>query len=77
MRDDRLGLRVERLDVHAAGRRLDPHLPPADDAVEPALVPDVREVDPEGAEARGRQLERERRVDAQEGHSGRPSRGAR
>ena len=49
--------RVERLDAHAAGRRLDPHLTPADDAVQAALVPEVREIGPERAEALGRELE--------------------
>ena len=43
--DHRRGLGVERLDVDAAGRSLDPHLARADDAVQPALVPEVREVD--------------------------------
>ena len=52
-----LGRCVERLDVDAAGRRLDPHLAAADDAVQAALVPEVREVGPEGAEALGRDVE--------------------
>ena len=51
------GLRVERLDVDAAGRRLDPDLPAADDAVQPAFVPEVREVDAERAEALGGERE--------------------
>ena len=55
--DDGRGLGVERLDVDAAGRRLDPHLARADDAVQPALVPEVREVDAERAEALGRERE--------------------
>ena len=66
MRDDRLGLGVERLDVDAAGRRLDPHLAPADDAMEPALVPEVRAVEPERAEALRREREVERLRDGEE-----------
>ena len=57
LRDDGPGLGVERLDVDAAGRRLDPHLARADHAVEAALVPEVREVDAERAEALGRERE--------------------
>ena len=48
---------VERLDVNAAVRCLDPHLTRADDPVEPALVPEVRDVDPEHPEALGRERE--------------------
>jgi hypothetical protein len=51
---------VERLDLGPAGRGLDPHLTRADDAVEGAVDPEVREVGPERAEALGRQLEVER-----------------
>ena len=38
-------------------RRRDPHLAPADDAVQRAVVPEVREVGAEHAEALGRELE--------------------
>ena len=48
---------VQRLDLDTAGSSLDPHLAPADDAVQPALVPEVRAVGPEGAKALGRELE--------------------
>jgi hypothetical protein len=58
--DDRLDLRVERLDLDAAVRRSDPHLPAADGAVQRPVLPHRGPVEPEGAEARGRQLERER-----------------
>ena len=54
---DRLDLGVERVDVHAAGGGFDPHLASADDAVQTALVPEVREVGPERAEALGRERE--------------------
>ena len=37
--DDRLRLGVERLDVDAAGRRRDPHLAPADGAVQSPVLP--------------------------------------
>ena len=55
--------RAARLRAARGGRsagpsaRLDPHLPPGDHPVEPALVPQVREVRPEGAEALGRDVE--------------------
>ena len=55
--NDGLGRLVERLDVDAAGRGLDPDLAPADDAMDSALVPEVREVGPERAVARGRERE--------------------
>src|SRR5205085_1401369 len=54
---DRLDLRIERLDEDAARRRLDPYLPAGHDAVQTALVPQVRKIRPEGAEALGRDLE--------------------
>ena len=50
------------------GAAVDPHLAPADDAVQPALVPEVREVGPERAVALGRELEVVRLGDAQERH---------
>jgi len=53
----RAGLGIERLDPHASGRGLDAHLASADDSVERAVVPEVREVRPEGTEALGRELE--------------------
>ena len=58
--DDRLRLGIERLDVDAAVRRRDPQLPPADGAIERAVLPDRGPVEPEGAKPRGRQLEGER-----------------
>ena len=64
----RLDRRVERLDEDAARRRLDPHLPPADHAVEPALVPEVRDVRAERAEPLGRDLEVVRLRDRKERH---------
>src|SRR6266545_3982767 len=51
LQDNRPSLVVERLDVDASGGRLDPHLALADDAVEAALVPEVRKVDAERTEA--------------------------
>src|SRR5581483_7673 len=66
--DDELRLRVERVDVDAAVRRRDPHLASADRAVERAVLPEARAVEPEGAEARRRQLERERLRGAQQRH---------
>ena len=45
---------VGRLDLDAAGRRLEPHLAARDDAVQPAVVPGVGAVDAVGAEALGR-----------------------
>ena len=54
---DRLGLVIQRLDVDAARRRLDPDLPPADDAMDAALVPEVRDIRAEGSEPFSRELE--------------------
>ena len=54
LQHDRPRLVVERLDVDPARRRLDPHLAPADDAVQAAVVPEVREV---GPNARKRSVE--------------------
>ena len=54
---DRLGLAVERLGVDAAGRRLDAQLASADDAVQAALVPHARAIDPERAKALGGERE--------------------
>ena len=54
---DGLDAGVERLNVDTAGRFGDPHLPALDDPVQPAFVPEVREVCAEGAVARGRELE--------------------
>ena len=51
----RLG--VERLDLDASHRCSDPHLAPADDAEERALVNAVGEIGPEGMEAPGRARE--------------------
>jgi hypothetical protein len=50
-------VRVERLDVHATGRSFDPDLAPVGDAMEAALVPEVREIRPESPEPLGRELE--------------------
>jgi len=50
-------LRVERRDVDAARRRLDPDFASADGAKQPALMPEVRPIDAEGAEALGRERE--------------------
>jgi hypothetical protein len=44
---------VERLDVHAAGPRGDPHLATGDGAVEDAVLEPVDEVRAEDAETRG------------------------
>jgi hypothetical protein len=68
MLDDGAGEVVERLDVDAARRCLDPDLAAVDDAVQAALVPDVREVDAERAEALGRVLEVVRLGHGQKGH---------
>src|SRR5262245_16283793 len=54
---DGLDIGVERLDVDASVGPRDPHLLTADDPVQPALVPEVREVGPEGTGAGGRELE--------------------
>ena len=67
--DDRLRLRVERLDVDTAVRRLDANLSAVDDAVQSAFAPEVREVRPEGAIALGRELEVVRLRDGQQGHA--------
>ena len=45
------------LGPHASGRRLEPHLPAADDAIQGAVVPEVRPVRAERAKALGRELE--------------------
>ena len=66
--DDACDLVVQRLDADAAGRRLDPYLPSADDAVQPALVPEVGEVGAEAAEALRREGEVVRLGDRQERH---------
>ena len=55
--DDRLDLRVERLDVDASGGFGDPNFASSDDPVQPALVPEVREVRAERPVAGGRELE--------------------
>ena len=62
-------LAVERLDVRPARRRLDPHFAHADDAVQPAVDPEVREVRPEGAEAFRRELEVERLRETEQAHA--------
>ena len=54
---DRLDLGAERRNVDAARRGFDPKLAPGDDAVDAALVPEVREIGPERSEALGRDLE--------------------
>src|SRR5947208_1605459 len=46
--DDRLGRRVQRLDLDAAGRGLDAHFASIDDPVQAAFVPEVRQVGAEG-----------------------------
>jgi hypothetical protein len=53
-------LLVQRLDVDAPGRGLDPDLAAVDHPVQTVLVPEVREIGAEDAEALGRQLEVER-----------------
>jgi hypothetical protein len=59
--DDRLGLRVERLDLDGtAFRSGDPQLAAADRAIERAVLPDRRAVETERTEACRRQLEGER-----------------
>src|SRR5207248_6111793 len=72
--DDRLDPRVERLDAHAAVRRFDPHLAPVDDAVQPALLPQVREVGPERAVALRGELEVVRLRQGEESHTEEASR---
>src|SRR5690242_8686371 len=54
---DRLDLVVERLGVHPAGRVGDTYLASGDDAVEAAVVPDVRAVDAPECEAVERGVE--------------------
>jgi hypothetical protein len=56
-------VRDDRLVVRVAGAR-DPQLAPVDDAVQRALVPEVRRVAPEDAEPLRRQLEVVRLRDA-------------
>ena len=58
---------VVRLDPHAAGRRFDAHLAAGDDAVQPALVPQVRAVGAVRAEALGRGVEVVRLREGEEG----------
>ena len=53
----RLDLAAPGLDLDAAGCSLDPHLAPADDAVQAALEPEIRPVDSEDAKALGRERE--------------------
>jgi len=64
--NDRLRLRIERLDLDGAsvGRR-DPYLPATDGAVQRIVFPYRRTVEAEGAKASRRQLERERLGDRQ------------
>lgn len=52
--------RLGRRDRDAAGGRLDAQLDPGEDPVEAAVVPEVREVGPEGAKPLRRELEVER-----------------
>ena len=66
---DRLRLGVERLDVDAAGRCLDPHLAPADRVVQAAFVPQVRPIDAVRTKARGRQREVEWSGHGEERHA--------
>jgi hypothetical protein len=75
--DDDLGPGVERLDGDASGSRLDPDFPAADDAVQAAFVPEVREVGAERAEPPRRELEVVRRRNAEDGQTRKASRGAR
>ena len=63
------GLLVERLDVYAAGRCLDPNLSPGHDSVKPTFVPQRDEIRAEDAEALGRQQEVERLRHGQKRHS--------
>ena len=60
---------VERVDVHAVRRRLDAHLRPVDDPVEPTVEPQVREVDPEGPVALRGEVEAVRLRQRQHGHA--------
>ncbi len=66
---DRLGLRVERLDLDAARRRLDAQLASPGGAVQPALVPDIDPVDAERAKALRREREVERPGHGEERHA--------
>ena len=65
---DRLGLRVERLDADAARRGLDAHLAAVHDAVQAALVPEVRAVGAEYAVALRGQVEVVRLREPQQAH---------
>ena len=60
LEDDRPRLVVQRLDVDAAGRGADAHLPPCDRAVQRPVHEAVREVGAERAEAARREREVER-----------------
>jgi hypothetical protein len=51
---------VVGVDPKSTRPRLDPHLPPGEDAVEGTLVPEVGQIGAEGAVALGRELEIER-----------------
>src|SRR5437588_7426105 len=66
---DRFGPRIERLDADTAVCALDPHLPPVDDSLEAALVPEIREVGPERAVPLGRELEVVRRRKPENPHA--------
>ena len=66
--NDRPGLRVERLDAHAAARGRDPDLAPPHDATQRAVDPEVRDVRSERAVAPGRELEVVGLWQAQERH---------
>src|SRR5437868_5230671 len=66
---DGLGLGVERLDVDTAVGRRYPHLASVDDAVEAAVVPEVREIGPERAVPLGRERKVVRLRDAEERHA--------
>jgi hypothetical protein len=56
-----------RLDPNAAGRRFDTHLAGGDDAVQTAVMPQVRAVGAVGAEALGRGVEVVRLRESEEG----------
>jgi hypothetical protein len=69
--DDRFDRLVERLDLHPASSRRDSHLAPVDDAVQAAVVPDVRAVDAPEREAVERELEVVRGRHRDESHGAR------
>ena len=72
--DHGLGFPVERLGLDAPVRGCDPHLPPVDDPMQPAVPPKVRKVVAERAVALGRQLEVVGLRNAEERHAAQASR---